>query len=97
MSRKPTDRSNQRPKLSWFVTPWSMSGQGRWVQQPVILVDGQEPFYADHPNDYISKLEELHDNPEIGRGQFYSYIGQLKDGLEQVWDVKEVVLWQRKR
>lgn len=74
-----------------------MNGQGGWKQQPVILVEGQVPFFADHPDAYITKLQEMHDDKRIARGQFYMSIGQFKDALEQVWENKEVVLWQEKR
>ena len=90
-------QGNHQPTLHWTITPWAMNGQGSWKQQPVILVEGREPFFANHPNDYIVKLEELHNDPIVQRGTFYASIGQLKDALEQVWDAKEVVLWQGKQ
>ena len=72
-------------KASWTITPWVMD-RGRWVQQPVILVEGKEPFLADHPTAYISKLQELHDDPTMGRGGFFTLMGQLQDCLEQIWN-----------
>ena len=83
--------------LNWSLTPWLMNGQGGWKQQPVILIEGQVPFFADHPDAYIEKFEEMHDDPALMRGQFYTLIGQFKDALEQAWENKELVLWQEKR
>ena len=74
-----------------------MNGQGGWKQQPVILIEGQVPFFADHPEKYIEKLEAMHDDPTLMRGPFFACIGQFKDALEQVWENKELVLWQEKR
>lgn len=71
--------------LSWILTSWLVDGHGGWKQQPVIIIEGQVPFFADHPNDYIKKLEEMYDDPQIARGQFYTFIGQFKDALEQAW------------
>lgn len=73
-----------------------MSGNNGWKQQPVILVEGRVPFFADHPQAYIDKLQELHDDPAIARGSFYGCIGQLRDALELAWHVKEVELWPAK-
>lgn len=81
---------NEKTKLSWVLTPWLMNGQGGWKQQPVILVEGRVPFFADHPQAYIDKLQELHDDPALVRGTFYTCIGQLKDGLEQAWEIEVV-------
>ena len=72
--------------LIWSITPWLMNGHRGWNQQPVILVEKQVPFYADHPDAYIQKLQALHDDPTIARGNFHASIGQLKDALEQAWD-----------
>ena len=66
----------------WIITPWQMNGHGGWKVQPVILVEGREPFFANHPDDYIRKIEALHDDPEVYRGEFNTMIGQLKDALE---------------
>ncbi len=92
----PKKQGNHQAKLHWAVTPWVVNGQCGWKQQPVILVEGREPFYTDSPHDYIAKLEELHDDPTVEHGQFYTLIGQLKDALELAWDVKETILWQEK-
>ena len=70
---------------SWTLTPWQMNGMGGWKQQPVILVEGRVPFFADHPNDYIAELEQLHDDPDVARGPFWSLIGQLRDAYESAW------------
>lgn len=75
--------------IPWTVTPWIMNGHCGWQQQPVILVNGQIPFYADHPPAYIEKLREMHDDPLIARGSFFTCIGQFQDGLEQAWDICE--------
>lgn len=79
-------------KLLWQVTPWVMNGKGGWTQQPVITIEGEIPFFGGHPNDYIGKLTEMHDDPQYARGIFYTVIGQLRDGLELAWmtDNKEV-------
>ena len=80
----------KQPKLlEWHLTPWTMNGQGGWKQQPVILIEGQAPFFANHPKDYIAKLQELHDDPTLARGQFYTFIGQFKDAAEQFWGGKK--------
>lgn len=73
--------------LGWRITEWLMSGEGGWKVQPVILVEGQKPFFADHPEDYIKKLEAMHDDPALAKGSFYTFIGQLKDGLELHWRI----------
>lgn len=72
--------------LSWTVTSWQMNGQAGWKLQPVILVEGQVPFFADHPDAYIVKLLELHDDHTLARGQFFTFIGQFQDALEQFWN-----------
>ena len=73
--------------LNWTITPWLMNGKGGWVGiAPVILVEGELPFTADHPAAYIDKLQALHDDPRLTRGQFYTYMGQLRDALEQNWN-----------
>lgn len=85
---------NHSKSLAWSLTPWQMNGQGGWTQQPVILVEGQVPFFADHPQAYIDKLQELHDDPTVAHGAFYGCIGQLRDALEQAWEIKqEAALW----
>lgn len=83
--------------LNWSLTPWQMNGQGSWTTQPVILIESQVPFFADHPDEYIKKLQKMHDDPALMRGPFYTFIGQFQDALEQVWNCKEAVLWQEKR
>ncbi|GAJ22428.1 unnamed protein product, partial [marine sediment metagenome] len=35
--------------LEWHLTPWRMNGHGGWKEQPIILIEGQEPFFADNP------------------------------------------------
>jgi len=71
--------------LEWHLTPWTMDGHGGWKQQPVILIEGRIPFFADHPEDYITKLQEMHDDPTLTRGSFHTFIGQFKDAVEQFW------------
>ncbi len=80
--------NNHKVLLNWALTPWQMNGKGGWTTQPIILVEGQTPFFADHPQAYIAKLQELHDNLTITCGSFYTCIGQFKDALEQGWDLK---------
>jgi hypothetical protein len=74
--------------LEWHLTPWQMDGHGGWKEQPIILVEGRVPFFADHPQDYIDKLQELHDDPALAPGCFHTLIGQLKDAMERSWGVK---------
>ena len=76
-----------KPK-QWSLTPWQMNGQGGWTQQPIILVEGEKPFYDDHPDAYIAKLEELHDDVTIERRKFWTLIGEFKDALERYWNVE---------
>ena len=71
--------------LEWSLTPWVVNSLEGWKQQPVILIEGRIPFFADHPDDYIAKLQEMHDDQALARGPFYALIGQLKDTLEQSW------------
>ena len=74
------------PKLrEWHVTAWQMNGQGGWKQQPIILIEGQAPFFADHPQVYIDKLEEMSKDPTLVKGQFHTLAGQLEDAMEQYW------------
>lgn len=92
MKQRPQDlsaRGKRRKgvKLEWRMTEWTMNGEGGWKVQPVILVEGRVPFYADNPIAYIEKLQELHDDPALLPGTFYTLIGQLKDGYEQAWNV----------
>ena len=75
--------------LEWHLTPWSIKGHGSWKQQPIILIEGQVPFFADHPQAYIDKLEEMSKDPILIKGAFHTFAGQLKDALEQVWDVRK--------
>lgn len=70
--------------LEWQLTPWTVNGSS-WKMQPVILIEGRIPFFCDHPDDYIEKLQEMHEDPTIARGPFFASIGQFKDALEQVW------------
>ena len=83
-----SNKTKVQPKHAAF-TAWLMNGHGGWTQQPVILVEGRPPFFAGHPNDYIAKLEELHGDPTIERMTFWTYIGELKDSLEQHWGTEE--------
>lgn len=80
-------RRRPRP-LEWHITPWTMDDKGGWKQQPVILIEGQPPFFADHPQAYIDKLEEMSKDPTLIKGAFHTLAGQLRDALEQYWRVK---------
>lgn len=71
--------------LEWHLTPWAMSGDSHWKRQPIIIIEEGVPFFADHPKDYIAKLQEMHDDLILARGPFYALIGQFKDALEQSW------------
>src|SRR3990167_7182091 len=82
------ERTDYKPKLAWTLTPWVMSGRGSWKQQPVLLVEGRVPFFADHPSAYIAELERLHDDDTVTRGTFHTFIGQFRDALENVWEAK---------
>lgn len=76
--------------LNWSLTSWQMNGKGGWTTQPVILVEGRVPFYADHPQAYIDKLLELHDDPALRRLQtLHTQIGQFKDALEYFWQTQQ--------
>lgn len=75
----------KRKLLEWHLTPWIMDGHGGWKQQPVILIEGRVPFFADHPDAYIAKFQEMHDDPALARGAFYTLIGQFRDAMEQSW------------
>ena len=79
------DKTRGPRLLIWSITPWLMNGSAGWSQQPVILVEGRIPFFADHPTAYIKKLQECHDDSSLVRGAFFACIGQLQDGLEQFW------------
>ena len=74
--------------LAWTITPWLMNGRAGWKQQPVILVEGRTPFFADHPDAYIETLQEMHGDPLLAKGAIWTYIGQLKDALEQAWNLE---------
>lgn len=63
-----------------------MDGLKRWKQQPVILIEGRTPFFADHPKDYIMKLQEMHNDLTLMRGIFFTLIGQFQDATEQYWE-----------
>ena len=72
-------------KKDWRLTPWKATyekGILEWIEQPVILVRRQVPFYADTPEEYIAKLQETHDDETFTRGSFYTYIGEFKDIIE---------------
>ena len=73
----------------WALTPWKMNGRGGWTDQPIILVEGELPFFADHPLDYIERLEQMHDTPGFEKARWWVLIGQLRDGLEQHWDEEQ--------
>ncbi len=78
----------RHPKLlEWHFTPWRMDGHGSWKEQPIILIEGEAPFFADHPQVYIDKLEEMSRDPRLIKGAFHALSGQLKDALEQGWAV----------
>lgn len=72
--------------MEWQLTPWRANGDGTWKQQPIITIEGRVPFFGDHPLDYINKLQEMHDDPTIARGIFYTMIGQFKDLLDNSWE-----------
>ena len=78
-------RRHPKQLLEWHLTPWTMDGNRGWKQQPVILIEGQPPFFADHPKDYIEKLEEMSNDPSLIKGAFHTMAGQLKDAMEQHW------------
>ena len=82
--------------LIWSITPWLMNGEGGWKQQPIILIEGQIPFFADHPKAYITKLREMRKDKTLTRGPFWTFIGQLKDGLELSWNIRTIPLPQVK-
>lgn len=71
--------------LEWHITAWKMNGHGGWTEQPIILIEGQLPFFADHPQAYIDKLEEMSKDSILIKGLFHTFAGQLKDALEQFW------------
>lgn len=71
--------------LEWHITPWQMDGYGGWKEQPIILIEGEKPFYADYPQAYIDKLEEMSKDPTLIQGAFHTLAGQLKDAMEQYW------------
>ena len=76
----------RHPKLlEWHLTPWQIDGHGGWKRQPVILIEGQPPFFADHPQAYIDKLEEMSKDPMLIKGAFHTMAGPLKDAMEQYW------------
>jgi len=80
--------TRRHPKiLEWHLTSWSMDGKRGWKQQPIILVEGQVPFFADHPQAYIDKLEEMSKDSALLRGAFHTMVGQLQDALEQSWSI----------
>ena len=74
--------------IVWQLTPWQMNGEGSWKQQPIITAEGVRPFFADHPKDYMKRLKEMHAGPSFARGQFHMLIGELRDGLEQAWNLE---------
>ena len=88
----------KHPKsLEWHLTPWTMDGKEGWKQQPIILIEGQPPFFADHPQPYIDKLEEMSKDPTLIKGAFHTLAGQLKDALEQYWEVTREKSSSKKR
>lgn len=80
--------TTQKPLLAWQMTAWAMTGIGTWKQQPVIVIEGQIPFFADHPKDYIRKLKEMYADKTIVRGPFWASIGHLRDGMELSWIIQ---------
>jgi len=77
---------------NWTMTPWTMNGRGGWKQQPVILIEGETPFFAAHPKAYIEKLREMYADKTLLRGPFWTTIGQLKDGMELAWCITSTPL-----
>ena len=73
--------------ILWAITPWAMNGHGGWVTQPIILIEGDPAFLADHPSAYIAKLRAMHDDKTLAKGPIWTSVGQLKDALEQSWYV----------
>lgn len=71
--------------LEWHLSPWVMNGKEGWKQQPIILIEGCPPFFADHPQAYIDKLEEMSKDCALVKGAFHTLAGQLKDAMEQYW------------
>ena len=74
--------------MDWQLTAWRMDGNGGWAQQPIITAKAQKPFFADHPDLYVEKLQEMHDDPLFARGPFYTLIGKLKDSADHAWDLR---------
>lgn len=74
--------------LEWTVTPWRVE-RGRWAAlgQPIVLVEGEPPFFAAEPQAYIDKLIELYERADLVPGPFHRLIGEFKDLLEQqLWE-----------
>ena len=78
--------------LSWSVTEWLSDCKGGWVNKPVIFIEGQEPFMADTPEEYIVKLQELHDNPLFGGRHFHARMGEFEDASETFNSLIEVAV-----
>jgi hypothetical protein len=74
------------------MTAWKMGGTGEWIDMPIILIAGEVPFWADNPQPYIAKLEAMHGDLALERRQFWTLIGELKDGFEYNWYVQEVTV-----
>lgn len=74
--------------LNWKLTPWIMNGKGGWKQQPVILIEGEMPYYFDHPTEYITKLLAMAKDTRLESGQFHTFAGELRDELDQFWGKK---------
>ena len=75
--------------LNWEITSWQMNGREGWIKQPIILVEGRTPFFADHPQAYIDELVALRNDPALLPFiAFHTVVGQLQDGLEWFWKVK---------
>jgi len=85
-----TNRQDRRhPKVrGWQLTSWRVNGKGGWTQQPVITIEGETPFFADHPQAYIDKLGEMSKDSTLARGAFHAAAGAFQDALEQSWNVK---------
>jgi len=77
--------------VNWVVTEWKISQDGGWLVQPFIVVEGQLPFTAKSPREYITELERMKYDTTLMRGPLNTLIGQFKDALEQAWKDKEPV------
>lgn len=74
-----------------MLAPWKAHAEGRgWVTQPIIVVQGRTPFFADHPAAYVAELEKLHADKLVRRGKFHTLIGEFQDEMDRAdwgsWD-----------